>query len=129
MKKLLSLALSLLMVLTLSACDLTALLPLPAPNGGEPEEEPYIPDDTSYGYYYDQLSEDSKTVYRTIYKDPMNMDGVTIILKEPLLFAETVEGEADDEIRNTLIGITQPAMDALLYDHPEIYWVRMGDEG
>ena len=129
MKKLLSLALSLLVALSLTACDLSAFLPLPPSDGGGVEEEPYIPDDTSYGYYYDQLSEDAKTVYRSIYKDPMNLEGVTIILKEPLLFTEATEGEADDEIRETLINITQPAMDALLYDHPEIYWVRMGDAG
>ena len=61
MKQFLILSLSLLMVLSLAACDLASLLPLPAPNGGI-EEEPYIPDDTSYGYYYDQLSEDAKTV-------------------------------------------------------------------
>ena len=128
MKQFLILSLSLLMVLSLAACDLASLLPLPAPNGGI-EEEPYIPDDTSYGYYYDQLSEDAKTVYRSIYKDPTNTEGVTIILKEPLLFTEAAEGEADDEIRETLTNITQPAMDALLYDHPEIYWVRMGDAG
>ena len=127
MKKLLFSALSLFLLLALAACLPSSLLPLPTPGDGEVEEEPYIADDTSYGFYYDQLSEHSKTVYRSIYKDPMNAEGVTIILKEPLLFTEAAEGEADDEIRAMLMDITQPAMDALLYDHPEIYWIRMGD--
>ncbi len=130
MKKLLSLTLLALLIWGLCGCSLLTLY-LPGFDNGEEEELIFIPDDTSYGYYYDQLSDDAKTVYRSIYKASMKEDGVEIILREPLIFTEEADSaeKTNAEIRDTLIRITQPAIDALQYDHPSIFWIRMGEGG
>lgn len=130
MKKLLSLALAVLLISGLCGCSLLSLY-LPSFDGGEEDELIFIPDDTSYGYYYDQLSDDAKTIYRSIYKASTDEDGVEIILREPLIFTEEVGGEekTNAEIKETMMRITQPAIDALQYDHPSIFWIRMGEGG
>ena len=130
MKKLLSLALLPLLILGLCGCSLLSLY-LPTFDGGEEEKLIFLPDDTSYGFYYDQLSDDAKTVYRSIYKASTNTDGVEIILREPLIFTEEVDGEekTNAEIKEAMIRITQPAIDALQYDHPSVFWIRMGEGG
>lgn len=128
MKKLLCLLL--VSLLTLGLCGCIPLSLVPGEGGGE-DGPIFIPDDTSYGYYYDQLSDDAKTVYRSIYKDCLNTEGIPIVLREPLTFTEAAddEGGADEEIRDALMRITQPAIDALQYDHPQIFWIRMGEGG
>lgn len=132
MKKTLCFFCVLLLCFSLSACsfvfDLTPELPQPKPE----ELYTYEEDTASYGYYYDQLSEESKAVYRSIYKDQANEEGVTIIL--PKILTVTAEAGEDEKttqkkITDLVLAITQPAIDALMYDHPSLFYVRMGGEG
>lgn len=103
-----------------------------ASNGDEDDGYVYVEDDSSYGFYYDQLSENSKVVYRCIYLDSKNTDGVSIVFREPLSFsfsAAEVE-QADSTVCQEIAGMVQPALDALLYDHPHIAWIAMeGEQG
>ena len=91
----------------------------------------YEEDDSSYGYYYDQLSAESRAVYRAIYKQPSKVEGVEIILPQTLSI--TVKDDESEEglqarITGIVLEITQPAIDALLYDHPSIFYMKMGGE-
>ncbi|MBQ8175070.1 MAG: hypothetical protein IJ009_06685 [Clostridia bacterium] len=132
MKRILCLFCSLLVCLSLSGCSILTILLRESTELPNPEDlYTYEEDLTSYGYYYDQLSEESKAVYRTIYKNPTSEEGVEIILPTTLSLT-IVEGEDDESVQGRItervIGITQPAIDALLYDHPAFFYVRMGGE-
>lgn len=90
----------------------------------------YDEDDTSYGYYYDQLPENAKTVYRAVYKNRTSTEEICIVFREPLT-VRAEAGEKDDseaQISALVSSYVQPAMDALSYDHPEIDWIRMGKD-
>ena len=95
--------------------------------GNQEEEPPYVEDTTSYGYYYDQLSESSKVVYRSIYLDNKNREDIPIVFREPLSFSFPHEKAdiAEDIVRGAIGSIVQPALDALVYDHPNISWIAM----
>ncbi len=130
MKKFLCFCLALTLLFSLFACT----VPDTPSTGLPPENEAdwvYIPDDRSYGYYYDCLSEDSKTVYRGIYNGCLASDQIDIILKDSLLFSgKTAEADAiSQKVMADVLRITQPAIDALLYDHPSLFFIRMGDKG
>lgn len=98
--------------------------------GAPADTNVYREDDNSYGYYYDQLAENSRVVYRTIYLDCMNSAGIPIVFREALTFSfSPAEADgADVAIREAIGSLVQPALDALLYDHPEINWISM-EEG
>ncbi len=137
MKKLLPLLLLLSLVFSHTAC----LLPeLPTPSlctttnnggggGGQPELPPYDNDTASYGYYYDQLGGNEKTVYRAIYKNAREATNITFTLESPLVISSP-ESEGSDahgnRISSAVRTLVQPAMDALGYDHPEISWIAYG---
>lgn len=135
MKKLLTLVLLLSLVFSLSAC--LPELPLPGittttNQGGapqQPELPPYDDDNASYGYYYNQLGDNEKTVYRAIYKNAREAENITFSLKEAILIS-TPESEGADahsgKIGDAVRTLVQPAMDALGYDHPEISWIAYG---
>ncbi|MBQ8350617.1 MAG: hypothetical protein IJY20_01055 [Clostridia bacterium] len=93
-------------------------------------EDIYIEDTRSYGFYYDQLSEDSRVVYRSIYLDNKNTTGIAIVFREPLSFSFSSDEteRADETVRKTVASIVQPALDALVYDHPRINWISMDEE-
>lgn len=100
------------------------------PNSSTPT--PPTPIITDGGYYFEQLSDISKTVYSAIYSDPLNTEGISIRLPEAV--AVTVEDGEDEDaakerLQASLLSEIQPALDALAYDHPEIDWIRMGDGG
>lgn len=84
------------------------------------------------GYYFDQLSDISKTVYSAIYTNCKNTDDIDIILPVAISVtkaADESEAEASARLQSALLSEIQPALDALAYDHPEIDWIRMGDDG
>lgn len=142
MKKILTLLLTLLTLLPLTGClDLVTeeakeffnnlYLQYEQSSGGEADDEPVFVEDTnSYGYYYDQLSDDSKVVYRSIYLDSKNTEGIPIVFRKPLVFSVTAEeaDALDETVRLGISRIVQPALDALLYDHPGINWIAMAEE-
>ena len=147
MKRFLSLLLVLLSLLLLPGCTelLDVLLPEDARDffgnlylqdeetedtdqdvGGDTDTDVYIEETESLGYYYDQLSEDSRTVYRAIYLDCHNTDGIAIVFRSPLVFhltADMTDAEVDTMVCSKISGMVQPAMDAMLYDHPAIIFV------
>ena len=97
------------------------------PPEGTPPTEP--PEELgSYGYYYDQLSEHAKAVYRAVYANSKKTDGISVSLDEPISFTSAEEDmEALNEAMRTAVKQTvQPALDALIFDHPEIFWIAMG---
>lgn len=143
MNKRFSLALLLAAVLLLSACTFPELPPLGSltstttggsgGGGGEQPSGPIYDEDTSsYGYYYDQLSDNEKTIYRAIYKNARIATEIPFALKEPIVVT-TPEADGDtahtSAISESVKKIIQPAMDALAYDHPEIAWIAYGGEG
>lgn len=99
-------------------------------SGAPADTDIYREDTNSYGYYYDQLAENSRVVYRTIYLDRMNCEGISIVFREALSFSFSPDeaSGADAAIRETIGSMVQPALDALLYDHPEVNWISM-EEG
>ncbi len=147
MRKFSCLSLFLVLTLCLSSC----LFPLP--EGWEqrltlpsfrtttiplsPEAPPatppaYVPDENSYGYYYDQLEEAAKTVYRAIYLNAKDAADIPIGLPEALEITvanEAADAEVSGAVQSAVRAIVQPAMDALSYDHPELDWIAMGGEG
>ncbi len=146
MKKTAALSLLLALLLCLSACGLQDALfdfgifgggTTPASTPGiELEDGPsdsgpaveYTEDDRSYGYYYDQLSDNAKSVYRTIYADSLNREGIAIAFKDAVT-ASGAEEEADalkKELQASIMSLVQPALDALIFDHPQIFWISMG---
>lgn len=144
MKKIISLLSLLLLLVTLPGCldTLNGLLPegtkdffnnlylqYEQSTGGE-EEPVFVDDQTSYGYYYDQLSDNSQAVYRSIYLQNQCCDGIPIVFRQPLSFFVTASEteSADDMVRSGISRIVQPALDAMLYDHPEIDWISMDAE-
>ncbi len=99
------------------------------PSGPPKPSVEYVEDLRSYGYYYDQLSGNAKAVYRTILADSMNGDGIDIALKDEVSESgdpaelETIKSRLSDAVKD----FVQPALDALIFDHPEIFWISMGD--
>ncbi len=145
MKKFLALLLATLLVLPLCGCaalydrlpdEIKAYLVQlhiyddPADGDGGPDLPPYREDTNSYGYYYDQLPEDCQVIYRSIYLDSKNTEGITIVFREPLCYTAHQGGDAaaDEAVRQGIRTLVQPALDALLYDHPEIFWLSMDPE-
>jgi transglutaminase-like putative cysteine protease len=146
MKTLLSVLLVALLLLSCTGCAL--LLNLPSleqakdyfnnlymqdeheSEGSEEDNYVYIADETSYGFYYDQLGEDSRVVYRSIYLDNRNTGGIPIVFREPLAFSFTADEaeQIDETVRKTICSIVQPALDALVYDHPDVSWISMDEE-
>lgn len=101
---------------------------------GEPNKPtdptPPTPIITDGGYYFQQLSEAAKTVYSAIYSDPLNTEGIAIQFATPIsvtVGASESEEEAKERLQNLLLSEIQPALDALVYDHPDIDWIRAGD--
>jgi hypothetical protein len=118
-----------------SGCALPALpsLTTTTATGGGGQERPsgpvYDEDTTSYGFYYDQLSDNEKAIYRAIYKNARTATEISFALKTPLVV--TTPATDGDEAHTAAISaavkrIIQPAMDALAYDHPEIAWMAYG---
>lgn len=137
MKRHLLLSLFLALALCFSGCILPAfplgsLTTTTGDGGGQPTAPPYDNDTASYGFYYDQLSENEKAVYRAIYKGAREATNITFTLKEQIR-VYTLESKGADahssDIRSAVKGLVQPAMDALAYDHPEIGWISYGGEG
>lgn len=132
MKRLFLSLLSLFLCFSLAGCSLIFDFSTEPPVTTIPEDSyPYEADEASYGYYYDQLSDDSKAVYRAILKNKDNTEGTEIILPKTITLSFP-KGAGEEEIKarvsETVLAITQPAIDALLYDNPEIFYVRMGGE-
>ena len=138
MKKHFSLALLLAAALLFSACSFNlppigSLTTTTAGSGGSGPEQPsgpvYDEDTNTYGFYYDQLTDNEKAIYRAIYKNARTKPEIAFALKTPLVIT-TAEAEGDDAhtaaINTALKQIIQPAMDALAYDHPEISWMSYG---
>ena len=92
--------------------------------GGTPNALPPVTGADATHYYYDQLDEGGRTVYRAILADPQNTAGIEIPLSGVL---ETFSSE--EELQQTVSATVQSALDALTYDHPEICWIRVGGEG
>lgn len=137
MKKLF-LPLLLAALLLFSSCTMIPLPPLGSPTTsttgegagpGRPTGPVYDEDIKSYGFYYDQLSDNEKAIYRAIYKGAGEGADIPFALKTPLVIT-TPEGEEDTvhtaAISEAVKKIIQPAMDALAYDHPEISWIAYG---
>ncbi len=111
----------------------TATTTAGSPPPGEQPSGPSVPDnppeeEASLGYYYDQLSERARAVYRAVYKDNKNTDGIPISLGDALSFTDvSTNTEALNEAMCTAVKqLVQPALDALNFDHPEISWIAMG---
>lgn len=132
MKRLLAALLSLLLCFSLAGCSLILDFSAEPPTTTIPEDDyPYVADEASYGYYYDQLSDDSKAVYRAILKNKDNTEGTEIILPKTLILSfakDSGDEEFKATVSETVLAITQPAIDALLYDNPEFFYVSMGGE-
>ena len=131
MKRFLLLLLSLLLCFSLSGCSLILMLPSPKPTAIPEDLYPYEPDDRSYGYYYDQLSEESRAVYRAILANKESAEAVEIILPSTIVLPfqeDTADELIKTAISDRIVSITQPAIDALLYDNPEIFYLAMGGE-
>ena len=132
MKRLFLSLLSLFLCFSLAGCSLIFDFSTEPPITTIPEDSyPYEADEASYGYYYDQLSDDSKAVYRAILKNKDNTEGTQIILPKTITLSfEKGAGEEEfkTKVSETILAITQPAIDALLYDNPEFFYVRMGGE-
>lgn len=131
MKRFLLLLLSLLLCFSLCGCSLIPLLSVPGLAPVPEDLYPYEPDDRSYGYYYDQLSEESQAVYRAILQNKESTEAVEIILPSTIVLSfqeDTADEVIKTAISNRIVSITQPAIDALLYDNPEIFYLAMGGE-
>lgn len=138
MKKHFWLSLILALVLFFSGCPMPSfpLGSLTTTTGGggigKPTAPPYDDDAKSYGFYYDQLSPNGKTVYRAIYKGARKGTDLPFSLLEPLLISTQITDGDDTHtaaITTAVREVIQPAMDALAYDHPEIAWIAYGGEG
>ena len=131
MKRFWLLLLSLLLCFSLSGCSLLWMLPSPGPATIPEDLYPYEPDDHSYGYYYDQLTEESRAVYRAILKNKESTASTEIILPATIVLSfpkDTAEEAIKAKISERILSVTQPAIDALLYDNPEIFYLSMGGE-
>lgn len=142
MKRNLLILLSLLILccsLLLEGCLPENFLPLPpgifttSSSPATPEKPTPTPllTDEEGGYYYAQLSEQAKAIYSAIYRNSQKTDGISIAFSEPIT-ATYLDGEDkesfNERIREKVLLIIQPAMDALAYDHPEIDWIRVGGD-
>ena len=105
----------------------------PAPDSDGDAVQSLLPD-SSRAYYYSQLSENAKALYSAVFYQCLPESGeadIRITLPQPVTVIKE-EGESEDDfaarLARQILETFQPALDALAYDHPEIDWIRMGEE-
>ncbi len=112
----------------LTSATTTTDAPGPQDQPTSPSEPEKPSENISHGYYYDQLTDNSRAVYDAIYRDNTNASGIPITLPSPLSFTGgSVDAELlNQQMKDASMELVQPALDALTMDHPEICWIAMG---
>lgn len=82
--------------------------------------------------YFDQLDAGQKAIYNGLKALTPNSSDVTITLASPITFTAAAIPPTDAEKQpafDEISSMTQTALDALLRDYPEIFWLKFGSGG
>ncbi|MGI6280419.1 MAG: transglutaminase domain-containing protein [Acutalibacteraceae bacterium] len=100
-------------LLSIILCLALVLMPGSALASGSSAKSVYL--------YGEQLSTNAKAIYDALKQIKPDTEKVTISLPDPITTYEEYPPE--------LLNDVQSAMDAMLYDYPEIYWLKLGQDG
>lgn len=100
-----------------------------------PGTVPVLPQEPStdadgYGYYYSCLTEaDARLIYRTVLEKCYTETEIELPLYSQISACAPTGEAASQAVSDAVSALVQPALDALLYDHPSLGWISMGDTG